>query len=74
MRVVLDTNVLLSGVATGGICEALPDTCLVCPEHTIVLSEHILAEFSRHYRRKFGMPLNRARQVVKFLRSHAEMV
>lgn len=74
MRIVLDTNVLLSGVATRGICEAALDACLASSEHTIVLSEHILSEFARHYAGKFGMPADMTRLVVAFLRGQAERV
>ena len=42
MRVVLDTNVLLAGLATHGLCEALLK--IVYRDHTVILSEHILDE------------------------------
>lgn len=47
MRVVLDTNVLLAGVATHGLCEALLILCY--QSHDVVLSEHILGEVAEHY-------------------------
>ena len=51
MRVVLDTNVLLAGFATHGLCEALLK--IVYRDHSVLLSEYILDEVSRHFSGKF---------------------
>jgi len=48
VRVVLDTNVLLSGAFTSGLCSRLIDELVGDREWQIVLSEHLLAEFRRH--------------------------
>ena len=72
MRVVLDTNVLLAGLATHGLCEAL--LTLVYRDHIVILSEHILEEVSRHYRGKFKATKAQAAAVVAFLRSNSELV
>ncbi len=74
MRVVLDTNVLLSAVFTRGVCEALLDTCLETAECVIVLSEHILGEFAEHASGKFDAPAADVRRIVEFLRATAEVV
>jgi putative PIN family toxin of toxin-antitoxin system len=74
VRVVLDTNVLLSGVATRGLCEGLLDILFDSPQHTVVLSEYILEEFARQYRAKFGMTAAETREVVAFLRQRCELV
>lgn len=74
MRVVFDTNVLLAGVTTRGLCEELLDACLGCEECTVVLSEHILHEFSRQAVAKFGVPDDEVRRAVEFLRSQVELV
>ena len=74
MKVVIDTNVLLSGVATHGICEEILDICVDCPDIKIVLSEYILTEFFREYQDKFGMSAEKARMVVEFLRNNSELV
>ena len=74
MRVVFDTNVLLSGLLTRGLCEALLDACLGSDEHTVVLSDHILREFERHAVGKLGAPKEEAHQAVEFLRTEAEIV
>ncbi|RKY28196.1 MAG: putative toxin-antitoxin system toxin component, PIN family [Planctomycetota bacterium] len=74
MRVVLDTNVLLSGLFTRGICEAVLDACVGSDDCLLVLSEYILGELKRHASQKFRVPTGDVRETVKFLRSHAEMV
>ena len=72
MRVVLDTNVLLAGFATHGLCEAL--LTLVYRDHIVILSEHILAEVSRHFSGKFKATNAQAEAVVAFLRLSSEIV
>lgn len=72
MRLVLDTNVLLAGVATHGICEALLTLCF--RDHTIVLSEHILSEFVEHYVGKFTASQDQAAVVADIIRKHSEIV
>ena len=72
MRVVLDTNVLLAGFATHGLCAAL--LTLVYRDHIVVLSEHILDEVARHYRGKFKATKAQAEAVIGVLRSSSELV
>jgi len=72
VRVVLDTNVLLAGLATHGLCEAL--LTLVYRDHIVVVSEHILEEVTRHYRGKFKATKAQAAAAVGFLRSNSEIV
>ena len=52
MRVVLDTNVLISAFITRGVCRRLFEYCV--ESHQIVISEFILNEFSSTLIRKFG--------------------
>ncbi len=72
MRVVLDTNVLLAGFATHGLCEAL--LTVVFRDHVVIMSEHILDEVVRHYRGTFRASKAQAAAVVAFLRSSSELV
>jgi len=74
VRVVLDTNVLLSAIFTRGICEALLDATIESDAFTVVLSEHILAEFERHALRKFGATPAHAAAAVEFLRRHSQVI
>jgi putative PIN family toxin of toxin-antitoxin system len=74
VRVVLDTNVLLSAFFTRGVCEALFDACLESAGCVIVLSEHILGEFEEHAADKFDAPASDVRRMVEFLRANSEVV
>jgi putative PIN family toxin of toxin-antitoxin system len=72
VRIVLDTNVLLAGVATHGICAGL--LALSFRDHAVVLSEHILTEFIDHYVGKFKATWEQATLVADTLRKHGEIV
>lgn len=72
MKIVIDTNVLLAGVATHGLCEALLLLCY--RDHEVVLSEHILREFAKHYRGKFKAEKDQVDFIVDILRSQSEIV
>ncbi len=72
MNVVLDTNVLLSGIATHGLCEGVITLCF--RDHTVVLSEHILSELARHYSGKFKASAEQTATVVDMLRQNSTLV
>lgn len=72
MRVVLDTNVLLAGIATHGICEGLLALCF--RDHSVVLSDHILDELAEHYVGRFKASHDQAALVVDTLRKQSENV
>ena len=72
MKVVLDTNVLLAGLATHGLCEAL--VMLSFRDHEVVLSEHILSEVAKHYVGKLKATAEQADHVVAVLRSQGELI
>ena len=72
MKVVLDTNVLLSAFAARGLCEAVFEVCLA--SHQIVLSEHILKELRRHLTGKIKLTTKRADAIVSFLQKYTDIV
>jgi len=72
LRIVLDTNVLLAGVATHGICEGLIALCF--RDHSVVRSEYILIELREHYIGKFKATDQQAALVVDTLRKQSEVV
>lgn len=74
MKIVLDTNILLSGLLTRGVCEALLDICMTTGRFTVALSEYILVEFTHHAEKKFGISPSKVNSTVKFLRNHFELV
>lgn len=68
----LDTNVLLAGFGTHGLCEALLLLCF--REHQVVLSQHILDELAQHYRSKFKATRRDVDDILATLRLHVELV
>lgn len=72
MKVVLDTNVLLAGVATHGLCESV--VALILRDHTLVLSEYILDEFEEHYIGKFKATAEHANAAAKTFRRQSKVV
>lgn len=68
----LDTNVLLAGLATHGLCEALLLLCL--RDHCVVCSDHILDELAEHYRLKFKATSEQIDIVLATLRAHTQIV
>ena len=72
MKVVLDTNVLLSALAARGLCDAVLQGCLAA--HELVLSDMILQEVLKHLPSKFKLPPAHAEEIVAFLRSQATIV
>lgn len=74
MRVLLDTNVLLSAIFTRGVCEAILDACIEHDSVVIVGCEHIFREFTEHATGKFGAPLEKVASACDFLRRLTEVV
>lgn len=72
MKVVLDTNVLLAGFATRGLCEAVMAACLEA--HDVAVSEYILSELASHLASKVKLPEEQCRQIVTFLREQCQVV
>lgn len=54
MRIALDSNVLVSAVATRGLCSDIFN--LVLAEHELILGETVLAELKRILRTKIRVP------------------
>ena len=67
MKVVFDTNVLISAfLTTTGPSQSVFTAAL--KRHTVVLSEYILKEFEKKLVGKLRMPVERVRHAVDFLR------
>lgn len=72
MRVMLDTNVLVSAFWTRGVCAdvlaaVLTDHEFVVAHQTTLELEHVLVE-------KMAVPATRAREIVAFIADKAEVV
>jgi putative PIN family toxin of toxin-antitoxin system len=69
VRVALDTNVLVSAVATRGLCADIFN--LVLAQHQLVVSVTVLAELRRVLRQKMGVPSKVIKEVDGLLRREA---
>lgn len=74
MRVVLDTNVLLSAAFFPGVCEKLLAHCFLTPSVQLVLSEHILSEFVEHGLGKLHGTTDRIDPAIAELRQRCRIV
>lgn len=72
MKLVLDTNVIISAFATRGLCAEVFEVCL--SEHTIILSEHILAEVANALIKKIHVPEIIQQNIVEYLKEIATIV
>ena len=67
MKVFLDTNVLVSGFATRGLCADV--IRLVLAEHELVIGEVVLDELERALTRKVKLPPPVISEILAFLES-----
>lgn len=72
MRVYLDTNVIVSAVATRGLCADVLQVVLA--EHELVVGKAILAELPRALGQKLGLPPKTVKETLAFLRRQATVV
>lgn len=66
MRVFLDTNVIVSAVATRGLCADVLREALV--RHELIISEALLREVENVLRGKIGVPHGVVSDLIDFLR------
>lgn len=72
MRIALDTNVLVSAVATRGLCADVFN--LILAEHELILGETVLAEVKRVLREKIRVPSKLAEEYASRLREQSLVV
>lgn len=72
MRVFLDTNILVSALATRGLCSDL--LRVVIANHSLIAGETVLRELRRVLDEKFGVPRARIDAADEFLREAAVVV
>jgi len=72
VKVFLDTNVLVSAVATRGLCAEVLH--LVLAEHDLILGERLLGELRKVLRHKIGLEAGAIEEVETFLRQQAHVV
>ena len=69
MRIALDTNVIVSALATRGLCADLSQAVLA--EHDLVVGETVLSELRRLLTRKLRVPSATVDAVEAFVRRQA---
>ena len=69
MRVLLDTNVLVSAFAARGLCADLLRFALL--EHDLIVAEVVLAELRRNLRDKVRLPASTITAIDTFLRERS---
>jgi putative PIN family toxin of toxin-antitoxin system len=69
MKVFLDTNVLVSAVATRGLCADVLREVLI--SHHLILSTHLLAELEGVFRKKVNLPENLISEFLKMIQQDA---
>lgn len=72
MRIVLDTNVIVAAFAARGLCAEVFEVCV--SGHTLVISEHILAEVNSVLLKKIKLPKQIVHDVTSYLKDTAEIV
>ena len=74
MKVVLDTNVLLSGFLWEGVCGQLLDRCFESPGMVVITSQYIVDDFVRQAADKLKAPAEKIERAMSYLQKHACMV
>ncbi len=72
MRVVLDTNVLISAFVNRGLCSEVYEHCL--KSRSLVLSDYILREVEKNLHQKVGQSVSDAAEAVWVLGQEAILV
>ena len=72
MKIALDTNVVVSAVATRGLCADLVQLILL--DHELVVGETVMGELREVLRRKLRLPEATIDEVESFLRRRAIVV
>ncbi len=72
MRVAFDTNVLVSAVATRGLCADVFN--LVLAEHELIIGETVIAELKRVLRQKMRVPAEAVEEYEALLRQEGSVV
>jgi uncharacterized protein len=72
LKIVLDSNVLMSAFGTRGLCDALFEACR--KDHELFVSEFILDEIREHLRAKFKVPEERVAQIIHYLRDECTLI
>jgi len=71
MKVFLDTNVLVSAIATRGLCADVLREVLI--SHQIVISSPLITELKRVLKQKFSVPDDLIGEVIELIQRDAQL-
>ncbi len=72
MKVILDSNVIVSAFATRGLCSSIFELSVLTD--TIIISEYILNEVERILKKKIHIPHNIVNQIMNYLKETCEIM
>jgi len=72
MRIIFDTNVILSAFLTQGLSSRVLDISI--DRHNIFISQWIIDEVSDKLKNKFNIPANNLSQVLSFIQSEFKVI
>ncbi len=72
MKVVLDSNVIVSAFATRGLCLSIFELSILT--NTVVVSKYILSEVERILKNKIEVPINTVNNIIKYLEETCEIL
>ena len=72
MNVSFDTNVLVSAIATRGLCADIFNAALA--EHQLIVGGTVLTELRQVLRQKLRLPIAAVDEIEAFLRLHATVI
>ncbi len=72
MRIVLDSNVLISAFIARGICSVLFEH--IIENEVLLTSKDILLEFSRIMIKKVKVPEDKIEEILEYLQKHSELI
>jgi putative PIN family toxin of toxin-antitoxin system len=72
MKIVFDTNVLISAFITHGLCNEIFDYCLI--EHELYTSQWILEEFRKNLLKKFGFSKDEIGQAINLILKNSVII
>ena len=72
MRILLDTNVIISSFVARGLCEAILEYCL--SNHEILLSESLFEEIRRNLRKRVKLDARITTSFERLLREHGTVL
>ena len=68
MKILLDTNVIVSAFATRGLCSALFEVCI--EDHELIISNSIIAEIKKVLEKKLKAPKSTINEVEYYINNY----